>query len=119
VVLCKTENHALLIKDIMNHFFEQYRSLYENRYTLEAWVIWASLWIQYIGYYVCLYTGFILLICLVILPFISIFGIYHSIKIKIKKDKEKKKQKKLKEQIGKDYINTLDSFKKKKKGSKK
>ena len=103
----------------MNDFFEQYRSLYENRYTLEAWVIWASLWIQYIGYYICLYTGFVLLICLVILPFISMFGIYHGVKIKIKTHKDKKKQKKLKEQIGKDYINTLDTFKKKKTGSKK
>ena len=55
-----------------------------------------------------------MLLC--ILPFFSLFGLAHSIKIKIKKDKEKKKQKKLKEQIGKDYINTLDSFKKKKKG---
>jgi hypothetical protein len=103
----------------VNDFFEQYASLYENRYTLEAWIIWSSLWIQYIGYYVCLYIGFLLLVLLCILPFFSLFGLAHSIKIKIKKDKEKKKQKKLKEQIGKDYINTLDVFKKKKKGSKK
>jgi hypothetical protein len=99
----------------VNDFFEQYASLYENRYTLEAWIIWASLWIQYIGYYVCLYIGFLLLVLLCILPFFSLFGLAHSIQIKIKKDKEKNKQKKYKEYIGKEYVNTLDGFNKTKK----
>ena len=99
----------------MNDFFEQYANLYQNKYTLEAWIIWISLWIQYIGYYICLYVGFLLLVLLCILPFFSLFGLAHSIKIKIKKDKEKKNQKKLKDQISKEYINTLDTFKKKKK----
>ena len=103
----------------MNDFFERYRPLYENRYTLEAWIVWASLYIQYWGYYVCLYLGFLLLICLCILPFISLFGIYHTVKIKIKTDKLNKQKKNFKNYIEKEYISTLDNFTKKKKHKKK
>jgi hypothetical protein len=103
----------------MNDFFEQYRSLYENKYTIEAWILWISLWIQYIGYYMCFYAGFFLLLLLCVLPFFSVYGLFHSIKIKIKHKKQKKLFDQFKHKIQTDYISTLDNFSKKKKKSKK
>lgn len=99
----------------MKDFFEQYAHLYEGQYTLEAWTIWISLYIQYIGYYVCFYMGFMLLLCLCVLPFLGVFGLVHNVKIKIKQKKQKKIFDQFKNKIQTDYISTLDNFTKKKK----
>jgi hypothetical protein len=99
----------------MQDLFEQYAYLYENQYTLEAWVIWISLYIQYTGYYICFYIGFLLFLCLCILPFLSFFGLIHSVKIKIKQKKQKKTFDQLQNKVQTDYIFTLDNFTKKKK----
>ena len=99
----------------MNDFFEQHIHLYENRYTLEAWIVYCSLWAQYILYYICLISGFVLLLCLISLPFFTAFGLVKNIKIKIKTNKINKHKKKLKEDVEKEYLKTLDSFTKKKK----
>jgi hypothetical protein len=98
----------------MKEYLEKYQHLCFNN-GLEGWIIWLSLYIQYYGYYVCLYLGFLLLVALCIIPFFSLFGLIYSIKIKIKTNKDNKQKKKFKDNITKDYINTLDTFKKKKK----
>lgn len=97
--------------------FEYYEPLYRDTYTLEAWILWLSLWIQYIGYYVCLYGGFLLLIVMIILPIMSLTGLAGSIKIKLgdKKHKKHKEKQKFEEKMRDNYINKLENITKKKK----
>lgn len=101
--------------------FDYYKPLYENSYTLEAWVLWITVWMQYLGYYVCLYGGFLLLIVMAILPIISLTGLAASIKIKFgdKKHKKHKDKQQLEEKMRDSYINKLENVTKKKKKYKK
>lgn len=95
--------------------FEKYAHLYQNLYTLEAWFIWLSLWLQYIGYYACLLLGFVLILLLFIFPFMIVYGLIRSVKIKIVKKKNKQK---IINQLKEEYKNTLDQFNKKSKKKK-
>lgn len=92
--------------------FEKYAHLYQNLYTLEAWFIWLSLWLQYIGYYVCLLLGFVLILFFFILPFIIFYGLINTVKIKVSKKKNKLK---IVDKMKEEYKDTLDKFHKKKK----
>ncbi len=99
---------------MMNNF-EKYAHLYENLYTLEAWFIWLSLWIQYIGYNIALLLGLLLILSLCFLPFMIFFGLINKIKIKIVKKKNKEK---LVDKMKQEYKDTLDKFHKKTKKKK-
>ena len=94
--------------------FDYFEPMYKNLYTLEAWILWASVWILYAGYYICLYGGLLLLIIVIIIPIFSLTGLIGDIKIKLKHKKHKNKQK-LAEQARDSYINRLESVSKKKK----
>ena len=94
--------------------FDYFEPMYKNLYTLEAWILWTSVWILYIGYYICLYGGFLLLLVITAIPVFSLMGLIGGIKIKFKHKTHKNKQK-LEEQARDSYINRLESITKKKK----
>lgn len=93
---------------------DYFKPMYQDLYTLEAWILWASVWILYVGYYICLYGGLLLLIIVTIISIFSLTGLIGGIKIKFKRKTHKNKQK-LEEQARDSYINRLESVTKKKK----
>lgn len=95
--------------------FEKYAHLYQNLYTIEAWFIWLSLWLQYIGYHICLLLGLTLVLLIFMFPFIVMYGLMRSVKIKIVKKKNKQK---IINQLREEYKNTLHQFDKKSKKKK-
>lgn len=99
----------------MKDFFETYAHLYEGNYSIESWIIWISLYIQYFGYYFCFYLGFAVLVMLTIAPFVGLAGLFYNIRIKIKHKKQKKLEYSIKNKMQNGYINTLDNISKKRK----
>lgn len=95
--------------------FEYFEPMYQNLYTLEAWVLWASVWILYIGYYICLCIAFIMLAIIIVVPFLSLKE-FVNCGIKIQFGNKKHKQK-LSEKMRDNYINRLKMVTKKKRNT--
>jgi ABC-type bacteriocin/lantibiotic exporter with double-glycine peptidase domain len=97
--------------------FDYFEPMYKNLYTLDAWTLWVCVWILYIGYYICLYGGFLLLVTIIIVPVLSLLGLVGNIKIKLtnKQQKKIKQKEKLEASMRDSYINRLENANKKRK----